>query len=98
VPEQRVWLLEDFLEKLDIWVKLEQPSDDLCLTVTAWILSRTDDPYQGVSRESGFPNLWFGVVPDSRDDEGRVVTCSYWIEELRHTVRCDSFATLSPPL
>lgn len=36
---------------------------------------------QGVRREAGFDNLWFGAVPDSEDGKGRVVACSYWIVE-----------------
>jgi hypothetical protein len=93
-----LWKLEGFLDRLDTWEKIESPSDDLRLIVTAWIMTRYDDPYQGVRRESGFPNLWFGVVPHSDDGAGNVVVCAFWIEESRRTVRCDSFATLSLPL
>lgn len=93
-----VWKLEGFLERLDDWVGLESPPDDLRLIVTAWVLTRYDDPYQGVRREPAFPNLWFGAIPRSYDGRGTVVACSYWIEESRHAVRCDSFATLGLPL
>jgi hypothetical protein len=92
-----LWQLEGFLERLDSWIEQESPSDDLRLIVTAWILTRFDDPYQGVRREPEFGNLWFGMVPRSRDDQGTIVTCAYWIEESRGTVRCDSFATLRLP-
>lgn len=61
-------------------------------------MTRFSDPYQGVRRESGFANLWFGPVPNSDDGRGVVVACAYWIEESSHTVRCDSFASLSQPL
>lgn len=99
VPERSsAWTLEGFLDRLDAWVELESPADDLRLIVTAWVLTRYDDPYQGVRRERGFPNLWFGAIPHSYDGRGAVVACSYWIEESRHTVRCDSFATLGLPL
>ena len=54
-------------------------------TVTEWILTRYDDPYEGVRREEGFPNLWFGIVVRTGD---AAVVCSYWIEESRHVVRC----------
>jgi hypothetical protein len=37
-------------------------------------------------------------VPNSQDDAGRVVVCSYWIFESQHLVRCNSFATLGLPL
>ncbi|MGH3975205.1 MAG: hypothetical protein ACRDS9_18025, partial [Pseudonocardiaceae bacterium] len=56
--------------------------------VMAWILTRYDDPYQGVRRERDLPNLWFGRVPNSYHGSGQVVICSYWIEEFSHTVRC----------
>lgn len=91
------WILHNFLEALDAWAEREGARDDLPILVTMWIMTRLDDPYQGVRRAEGFDNLWFGVVPDSADGSGAVVTCSYWIEESRRTVTCDSFATLSPP-
>ena len=91
------WELVDFLRRLDRWAELEQPDDELRRLVTAWILTRFDEPYQGVRREPGFDNLWFGRVPGS-EVGGTVVTCAYWIEEDRKVVRCDSFATLSLPL
>lgn len=87
-----------FEERLDTWISIEAPFDDLRLTVTAWMLTRFDDPYQGVRRAHGFDNLWFGVIPDTAHDDDRVVCCSYWIEETTRTVRCDSIATLSWPV
>jgi hypothetical protein len=98
VPDREPWKLEGFLLRLDAWAELESPTDDLRLLVTAWIMTRYDDPYQGVRREEGFPNLWFGVVPNSDDGSGRVVVCSYWIEESSRVVRCDNFGTLNRPL
>lgn len=92
------WHLEGFLDRLDHWINTESPSEDLRLTVTAWVLTRYDDPYQGMRREPGFDNLWFGPVPRSQHNQTYVVVCSYWIEEQPHTVRCDSIATLTLPL
>lgn len=92
------WTLVGFLDRLDAWAERESPSQDLRNVVTEWILTRYDDPYQGMRREKGFPNLWFGTVPNTADGAGNVVVCSYWIEESRRVVRCDSFATLSQPL
>lgn len=94
----RSWTLENFLERFDAWVELKSPTDDLRCIVLAWILTRDDDPYQGVRREKGFANLWFGPVPNSRDGSGHVVICSYWIQESSRAVRCDNFGTLSLPL
>jgi hypothetical protein len=50
------WSLTDFVDRLDAWIDLEQPDRDLRLMVTAWILTRYTDPYQGVRREPGFDN------------------------------------------
>lgn len=77
---------------------LSHPSDDLRFIVLEWVITRYNDPYQGVKRESGFDNLWFGPIPNSQDGCGHVVTCSYWIQESTRTVRCDNFGTLSLPL
>jgi hypothetical protein len=98
VPDRTsTWTLKDFLEQLDVWNDLEKPSDDLRTHVTAWIISRADDPYQGARREPGFPNLWYVAVPRSYHD-GAVVVCSYEIVELAHEVRCKGFGTLGWPV
>jgi hypothetical protein len=97
VTEREAWTLEDFEPRLDQWIEMEKPSDNLRILVTAWVLSRFDDPYAGVRREPDFDNLWFGPVPGSLQ-EGRVVVCSYWIFEASRTVRCDSIATLNLPV
>jgi hypothetical protein len=92
------WTLEGFLDRLDAWAEQEHPPDGIRVLVTAWLLSRIEDPYTGVRREPRFPNLWWGVVPGSEHGDGQVVVCSYWVEEATDTVRCDSFATLSWPV
>ena len=77
VPERaQLWSLKDFTDRLDVWARDQNPDADLRLVVTAWILSRFDDPYHGVRRQLGFPNLWFGTVPGSRQGDS-VVTCAY---------------------
>ena len=91
-------MLERFLDRLDAWAEQEDPSTDLRILVTSWIMTRYDDPYQGVQRAEGFENLWFGAVPNTDDGLGHAVVCSYWIEETRRAIRCDSFATLNLPL
>jgi hypothetical protein len=92
------WRLEGFGECLDEWAEREQPVVDLRAVVTAWVIARFDDPYQGVRREPGFETLWFGAVPNSGDGRGNAVACSYWIEETTRTVRCNSITTLSQPI
>ena len=92
------WTLENFAEALDRWIDEEHPSEALRIHVTTWIFTRFEDPYQGVRREPGFPNLWFGAIPGSTHEEDHVVACAYWIREGDRTVRCDSFATLGWPV
>lgn len=92
-----VWSLVGFGERMDAWIDLEEPQDDLRIAVASWALSRFDDPYQGVRREPGFENLWYGVIPGTQHGDNQVVVCSYWIEERTHVVRCDSIATLALP-
>lgn len=91
------WTLEGFEACLDAWIAIEHPVIDLSSVVTAWVISRFDDPYQGVRREPGFDNLWFGPVPSSGD--GRATPSpARWIEERTRTVRCNIIATLSQPI
>ena len=98
MPEEgSPWDLENFLEAFDVWSAREDPPADVRAAVLAWVFSRADDPYAGVQREAGFSNLWFGPVPRTVL-RGTVVACSYWVEEQRRAVRCDSLATLSLPL
>lgn len=92
------WVLDLFIEQLDSWIERDSPGDDLRLIVTAWIMTRSDDPYAGVRREPEFENLWFGAVPDSEDGAGRIVACSYWVDERLRVIRCNSIAILNLPL
>ena len=94
----QVWTLENFLDRLDQWVELEGPPEQVRLTATAWIMTRVDDPYEGVRRAPGFENLWFGPIPGSGHGPGLVAACSYWIFERERRLRCDSFASLARPL
>lgn len=97
MSDAALWSLQGFEDHLDIWIQAEEPDQDLRNLVTAWVLSRFEDPYQGVRREPGFDNLWWGQVPLSLHD-GTVVVCSYMIEEATRTVTCKSIAALSWPV
>jgi hypothetical protein len=91
------WRLVGFMERFDAWAEREQITDDVRVLVLVWVQSRIDDPYQGVRREPGHPNLWFAQIRSTVYKDS-VVTCSYWIEETTHTVRCYDFCTLSWPV
>lgn len=97
MPVEGQWQLVGFGESLDEWIEQESPPDWLRLLVTSWVLSRIEDPYVSVRRQAVAPNLWFGVVPGSSHRPSLVVTCSYWVEETAHLVRCDRISTLSAP-
>jgi hypothetical protein len=75
---------------------MDSPPDEVRLIVAAWVIGRFDDPYQGMNREPGFANLWYGRIPGTVF-KGNVVTCSYWIEATDWKVRCNAFATLRYP-
>jgi hypothetical protein len=92
------WRLSRFEERLDDWIDLESPPDDVRAAVTAWILTRVDDPFQGARRELGFPNLWTAVVPGSIHRPQSVVVCSYWVSVGDRTVVCNQVATLGHPV
>lgn len=92
------WRLVRFLEHLDLWAEVEKPDQDTRLRVTNWVIARHEDPYAGVRREPGFPNLWFGRIPDTFDAAGSVVTCSYFVFESTKVIRCNSIGRLNLPL
>jgi hypothetical protein len=75
---------------------MESPEVELRMAVRDWLLSRLDDPYQGVRLEPGFENFWSCVIAGTRRGWTAVV-CSYFIFEATGTVRCNGLATLSWP-
>lgn len=98
MPESSaLWRLDGFEYHLDIWIDLEKPEQELINGVLAWVISRADDPYQGVAREPGFDNLWHGRVPRTSYG-GTTVVCSYFVFARERSVRCNSIATLNRPV
>jgi hypothetical protein len=83
---------------LDRWQDRENPSPDLAFLVAEWLVSKMDDPHQGMRRVPEFPNLWFGKVARSDHGTDSVVVCSYEIDEATRTVRLRSIVTLSKPI
>lgn len=92
------WTLAAFEDCLDAWIYQDNPEAALRSVVTAWILSRFEDPYVGVMREPGFANLWYGAIPGSLHATDHVIVCAYWVYEGSRTVVCESFASLSLPV
>jgi hypothetical protein len=86
------------VEELDLWLEREKHADDLRIPVLVWIQSRMDDPYLDVRREGPPDNLWYGQIPNTRCDDGRVAVGSYFVFEVTKLVRCNSLALLSPPI
>lgn len=95
MPEP-LWSLFNAEEALDRWIHSSEPDQDLIIVVTEWLLSRLEDPYQGVRREPQFPNLWVGKVPRSLRG-GMQVLCAYRIFEQDRRVVMDNIATLRRP-
>lgn len=92
---QSVWILAGFIEHLDDWIALESPETDLRLRVTSWVVGLAVDPFKGARREVEFENLWSVVIPGSIHAPQQIVFCSFWVDTLSRTVRCDQIATLS---
>lgn len=91
------WQLEDFAEKIDEWIKLESPSQDIINEVLSWVFTRQETPVKGLKLQEGFDDLWFGPVPATvRGDT--VVCCSCFVDTREKVVRCERFATLGMPV
>jgi hypothetical protein len=90
------WNIVGLVEALNSWVLRESPAEELRKVVGRWAFHQHEDPYQGVHRQPGFANLYFGEVPGTRN-KGAAVSCTYWIEVGTHAVKWDSFTTLNLP-
>lgn len=89
---------DGFDDHFDDWVVREQPSEHLRAAVLNWMLSRCEQPYDGVGREAGFENLWYGRVPGTEQGAGLVVVCAYFIHEREHRLQCSSIGTIGLPI
>lgn len=94
----RPWQILGTEDCLNRWQDREKPSTDLSFLVAEWLVSKMDDPYQGMRRIPEFPNMWFGKVSRSDHRPDSVVVCTYEIDEAAHTVHLRSIATLSKPI
>lgn len=98
--EPPTWRLVEFIERFEMWAEREgvNVDTDLRIVVRSWLMSRMEDPFQGVRRVPGFDTLWSGVVPGSHDGRGNVVNCSYFVDVAARVVKCDNFGLLSWPV
>jgi hypothetical protein len=96
-PLPPFWRLERFGEMFDRWEAIDHPSDTRANIVLEWIAARLDTPFLNMRPEAAIPNLWFGVIPGTREKDGSVMTCSYFILEESRTIVCNSLASLAPP-
>jgi hypothetical protein len=93
---ERAWNIVGLVEALNAWVAREHPSEHLRKAVGRWAFQQHEDPYQGVHRQPGFPNLYFGEVAGTRH-KGAALSCTYFIEVTTHSVKWDNFTTLNLP-
>jgi hypothetical protein len=89
------WELEGFNEAFRWWVDLDSPPRAVQRGVTHWITRLYEDPYLFARRVPNFgdPNFWEARIPGSRDGQGHIILCSYWIWETTRTVRGSLFGT-----
>lgn len=92
------WTLRGFDDHIVSWIDSESPPPEVVDRVVRWIEARAVQPYVGVKREPGFPNLWSGEIPGTVHAGHNVAFCSYWIAEIEHEVRCDQVSTLPWPV
>lgn len=89
------WELGGFLEAFGWWVDTDSPSEHVQNGVLHWISKLYEDPYLFAKRvpDFGDPNFWEARIPGSRDGQGRITICTYWIREATRTVTCSLFGT-----
>jgi hypothetical protein len=96
-PKSAGWRVLGAGDCLDRWDDTEQPPEELRNIVRDWLMTRVEDPHQGVSRMPGFPGWWFGKVAGS-DQGWAAVYCTYLIDEETRTVEIRGINTLNRPV
>lgn len=93
-----LWRVVGHADCLERWIADESPSTDLRILVTAWLMTRMEDPYRGMDRMPEFPGWWFGKV--ARSDHGRygAVYCTCQIDEVNREVYVRGITTLNKPV
>jgi hypothetical protein len=49
------WRLENFIERLDAWIAVENPSEYVRIIVTEWVVTRFDNPYNADFHITSWP-------------------------------------------
>jgi hypothetical protein len=92
------WAFVRFEEMFESWTKRESPDPATQTRVIDWIRDRRDDPFAGMMRDTGQPNLWFGRVPYTLDSSGTLVTVTYQILMRTRVVRCMLIGRVGLPM
>lgn len=91
------WTIQGWASATTQWRELDDPDDLLRQRLIQWLRVCGENPYRRARRDNHIPNHWYAIVPGSERD-GRVVVCTYWIEERTKTVRADVIAQLRLPV
>lgn len=94
----RDWLLLDYEEPVKLWVREYAPPLPVLLKVRDWLRARETSPFEGVRYVPGIPDYLFGVIPGTMGPDGRMVTCSFWVDQDNFFVRVDMLSTASWPV
>jgi hypothetical protein len=97
VHADQPWQLANFEERLDVWIALDNPPDDVRVQVISLILTRMDDPFASARRSRVSLPLVRILVPGSIHAPQQIVFRSDWIEHEVHRVSCDSIASPGAP-
>jgi hypothetical protein len=91
--QPRPWTLQAFTERFAAWVDLETIDGRLQRIVADWIDTRAVDPYHGARYEQRSGMWWVKIPHTLHKGDDYVVICSYRINEVEHSVRCDNFGS-----
>lgn len=91
------WLVLGWEDCLERWITVEHPPQELRSIVVNWLMTRLDDPHQGVRRMPEFVGWWFGKVAGS-DAGFSAVYCTYQINGAERVVQVRSISTLNRPV
>lgn len=95
---ERGWLLLDYKEPVRHWLREFSPPLPVIVKVREWLRTREVNPLDGIRYVPGFDDYMFGVVPGTLGEDGRVVTCTFWVDRDNSFIRLDMISTASWPV